>query len=329
MVFPWLRAANRLSHCVALLAAISACAPAEKPAAAPVPVAPSAAAIATSATVPVQETGEEVEALRAELARLAAENARLRLTPSALAAEVHTAIASRDGDQAAAALQRLQDAFPYSAELGPASKAVAALLATLRAADQESKRLAALGFKALKVRPVFSYRDTELRVFDTSVSRRWIFDSYGSGWSYLEPEKGQRWLTASVAVKSASKDPALFGVAAYAADGATLTQVGSFAYRFVRWLDFGAVLGNHADFRNDFAHTARIPFTIGAALSQQDLRRRPLYLVVTREGCHQRRQDRLLQPPLYYVPESCASLKKTLTVEDFKDGSLAVLRRID
>jgi hypothetical protein len=270
-----------------------------------------------------------VEALRAEVARLQAENARLRLTPSALAAEVRAAVEAHDGRQAEAALQSLKDTFPYSAELGPASRQVAALLTTLRAADEESRRLAALGFKALKARPVFSYQDTELRVLDTSVSRRWIFDSYGSGWSYLEPEKGQRWLTANVAVKSASKDPALFGIAAYAPDGATLTQLGSFSYRFVRWLDFGAVLGNHADFRNDFGHTARIPFTVGAALSQEDLRRRPLYLVVTREGCHQRRQDRLLQPPLHYVPESCASLKKTLTVEDFKDGSLAVLKRID
>jgi hypothetical protein len=287
------------------------------------------AAVPTPGAVPVPETGDDVEALRTELARLAAENARLRLTPSALAADVRSAIAIRDGRKAEAALQRLKDNFPYSAELGPASKEVAALLARLRAAEQENKRLAALGFRALKVRPVFTYRDTELRVFDTSVTRRWIFDSYGSGWSYLDPEKGQRWLTATVAVKSRSKDPALFGIAAYAADGATLTQVGSFRYRFVRWLDFGAVLGNHADFRNDFSHSARIPFTVGTALNQDDWRRRPLYLVVTREGCHRLRQDRLLQPPLHYVPESCASLKKTLTVEDFRDGSLAVLKRLD
>jgi hypothetical protein len=321
---------NRLPHHVALLAALAACAPADKPWAAPLGAAAKVAATAMPAgVVPVPETSGDVEALRAEVARLQAENARLRLTPSVMAAQVRAAVEARDGRQAEAALQRLQDTFPYSAELGPASREVKALLATLRAADAEGKRVAALGFKALSARPVFSYQDTELRVFDTSVSRRWIFDSYGSGWSYLEPEKGQRWLTANVAVKSASKDPALFGLAAYAADGATLTQVGSFSYRFVRWIDFGAVLGNHADFRNDFGHTARIPFTVGAALSQQDARRRPLYLVVTREGCHRRRQDRLLQPPLHYVPESCASLKKTLKVEDFKDGSLAVLKRID
>jgi hypothetical protein len=108
-----------------------------------------------------------------------------------------------------------------------------------------------------------------------------------------------------------------------------MTLLGNLRYRFRRWQDFGAYLGTHADFRNDFSHSSTIPFSIGVALGDAESMRRPLYLVATREGCHKRHHDRLVQPPVHYIPGNCASLKKTLTVDDFKDGSLAVLSRID
>jgi hypothetical protein len=290
---------------------------------------PQSSAPVAERPVMLAEADPEVLALKAEVARLTAENRQLHMTPSALAADVRAAIAAQNGAQAQAALKRLADTFPFSAELAPATRQVNALLANLQAAEAERKRVAALGFKGLKTRAAYFWRDTELRIADASFTRRWIFDSYGSGWSYLDPEKGQRLLTATVSVWSKSKDPALFGVGAYVADGATLTQVGSFRYRFTRWADFGAVLGNHADFRNDFGHSSRIPFTLGASIEQDAIKRRPLYLVVTREACHKRHQDRLLQPPIHYLPEGCATLKKTLTLDDFKDGTLAVLKRID
>jgi len=327
MAFRSVQAEIRALLCLVLLAALPGCFPSEKqlPAAqrtnAPITPVASNAAIA--------EADPEVLALKAEVARLAAENQQLRMTPSAMAAQVRAAVAAGDGPNAQTALKRLADHFPYSAELAPATKQVDALLAKLQAAEQERKRVASLGFKGLRTRPFYYWRDTELHLYDTSFTRRWIFDNYGTGWSYLDPEKGQRLLTAAVSVSSRNKDPELFGMGAYVADGPTLKQVGSFRYRFAHWMDFGAVLGNHADFRNDFGHTNRIPFTVGASINQDDIKHRPLYVVVTREGCHKRHQDRLLQPPIHYLPEGCASLKKTLTVDDFKDGTLAVLKRID
>jgi hypothetical protein len=326
MRFCWVRADLRVPLCAVPLVALAGCFPSEQPS-------PRQAAAGAAAAVPspaaIADADPAVLALQAEVAQLTAENLRLRMTPSALAREVHAAIVAQSGPKAEAALKQLADNFPFSAELAPARKEVAVLLAKLQAAEDERKRVAALGFKGLKTRAAYALADTELRLLDASVTRRWIFDSYGSGWSYLDPEKGQRLLTAAVSVSSRNKNPALFGIGACVADGATLTQIGSFHYRFARWLDFGAVLGNHADFRNDFGHTSRIPFTVGASIDQNAIKRRPLYLVVTREGCHKRQQDRLLQPPIHYLPQSCASLKKTLTLDDFKDGTLAVLKRID
>jgi hypothetical protein len=313
--------ARTLPLCVTLCL-LAGCAPSDEPAATPVTRPSHALALKVANT-------DEVESLRAEVNRLAAENALLRLSPSALAAEVDAAVQAGDADRAKAALQRLADRFPYSAELGVASKRVEALVARERAAQEEARRLAAFGFKGLKVRPVFVSGDTALDIAGASVGRRWTFDSYGDGWRFLDAEKDKKYLVARMTVSSKSKDPPLFGVGAYVADGGRMTQVGNLRYRFVRWKDFGAYLGTHADFRNDFSHNSRIPFSAAVAITDEELKRRPIYLVVTREGCHRRNYERFGQPPVFYVPQACPSLKPVLTLEDFKDGSLAVLKRID
>lgn len=271
----------------------------------------------------------ELEVLRAEVTRLRAENAQLRQSPAALAAEVESAVRAEDAEKAKAALKRLTDRYPLSAETAQASNRVEALIARQRAAQEEAKKMAALGFKALRSSPHFSHGDTSMGLTATGVVRRWSFDWHGDGWKYLDAEKGRKFVTATVTVSSRSKDPLLFGIGAYVANGATLTHVGKVRYRFIRWRDYGSFLGTQADFRNDFAHSSRIPFSIGVSVADEELRRRPLYLVATREGCHRRLYERFGQPPIQYVPGNCNSLKPTLTIADFKDGSLAVIKRLD
>jgi hypothetical protein len=271
----------------------------------------------------------ELEALRAEVVRLRAENAQLRLSPAALAADVETAVKAQDADKAKAALKRLTDKYPLSAEADHAGKRVEALLARQRAAQEEAKRVAALGFKALRTSPFFSHGETSMGLTATGVVTRWIFDRHGDGWKYLDVEKGRKFITATVTVSSKSKDPLLFGIGAYVANGATLIHVGKVRYRFIRWRDYGSFLGTQADFRNDFSHHSRIPFSVGVSVADEELRRRPLYLIATREGCHRRLYERFGQPPIQYVPSNCHSLKPTLTIADFKDGALAVIKRLD
>lgn len=271
----------------------------------------------------------ELEVLRAEVMRLRAENAQLRQSPAVLAAEVESAVKAEDAEKAKAALKRLTDRYPLSAETAEAGKRVDALVARQRAAQEAAKKVAALGFKALRTSPYFGHGDTSMGLTATGVVRRWSFDWHGDGWKYLDAEKGRKFVTATVTVSSRSKDPLLYGIGAYVANGATLTHVGKVRYRFIRWRDYGSFLGTQADFRNDFAHSSRIPFSIGVSVADEELRRRPLYLVATREGCHRRLYERFGQPPIQYVPGNCNSLKPTLTIADFKDGSLAVIKRLD
>jgi hypothetical protein len=51
--------------------------------------------------------------------------------------------------------------------------------------------------------------------------------------------------------------------------------------------------------------------------------------VATSEGCHERHWERFGQPPVYYLPGECKTLKPNLTLDDFKGGTLAVLKRLD
>lgn len=274
------------------------------------------------------EAGELV-ALRAEVERLRKENADLRLSPYTLAVEVDSAIRANNEEKAAAAFKQLADTFPIAAETTEMKRRLEAFLAQRRVQEEEEKRIAAQGFKGLPVATSFGNQDLSLTVGAVELVRRWIFDYWGEGWRFQDAEKDRRMLVARVNLASKHKEPALFGLAAYVADGDKLTQVGMLRYRFARWSSYAAFLGTSADYRNEFSHSFKIPFTVGVSVSDQDARRRPIYLVATSETCHQRHFERFGQPPVFYLPGECKTLKPELKLDDFKGGALAVVRRIE
>jgi hypothetical protein len=274
------------------------------------------------------ESGE-VAQLRAEVERLRKENADLRLSPYHLALEVDGAIRSGNEEKAAAAFKELSDTFPVASETIEMRRRLDTFLAQRRVQEEEEKRIAALGFKGLPVNPSFAHQDTALAVTSVALVKRWFFDSWGDGWRFQDAEKDRRMLVTRVTVSSKLKEPSLFGMAAYVADGNTLKRVGTLRYRFARWASYGAFLGTTADYRNEFSHSWKVPFTAGVSLSDEDLKHRPIYLVATQEGCHERHWERFGQPPIYYLPGECKTLKPSLSLDDFKGRELAVVKRID
>lgn len=269
----------------------------------------------------------QVEALETENSRLKAENAELRATPSALLADVGRQVEDRHIANAESALSKLSNKFPESQESKLATKLVDRLKEEEEEKAREAARLAALGFNGLKVTAKLSNTESTLQLRSATTSSRWVFDSYGDEWYYKEAEKGQRFITAKVTVSSKDKNPRLMGVAAYVANGAQLERLGTFEYRFARWDDYASYLGNEADYRNDFAHSSSIPFSIAASVNKDDLKG-AVYLVATKEGCFTRSADRFRNPPVWYYSSACASLPLNLTLEDFSTGKLAVLKRI-
>lgn len=309
-----LNRASQLFTGLFLAPLLAACAPSEA----------TSSAAPSSAAPPA-----ELAALRAEVDRLRAENEQLRATPQGLAFEIDSALRAGNAEKADGWFRRLSDRFPTSPETADMHKRIDAFYAKRRADEEEARRIASLGFKGLPVNPAISVEDTALTLTSTAVVRRWTFDSYGDGWRFVDAEKDKKMLITRMNISSKRKEPGLFGIGAYVTDGSTLKLVGTMRYRFARWSSYGSFLGTQADFRNEFSHSWRIPFTAGVALSEQDLKHGPIYIVATREPCHERSYERFGQPPVAYLPGKCDSLKPTLSVDDFKSGPLAILKRID
>jgi hypothetical protein len=274
----------------------------------------------------------EVVALRAEVERLRKENAELRISPYQLAIEVDGAMRAANEEKAVATFKQLADTFPIAPETVEMKRRLEAFLTQRRVAEEEEKRIAAAGFKGLPVRADFTHEDVSLSLASLAAFKRWTFDSWGDGWRFQDAEKDRKMLIARMNVTSKQKNPPLFGLAAYVADGNKLVKLGDMRYRFARWGSYGAFLGTTTDYGNEFTHRSRIPFTAAVSVAEKDLaevKKRPIYLVATKEGCHHRHFERFGQPQVAYLPLECGTLKANLTLDDFKGGSLAVIRRMD
>jgi hypothetical protein len=271
----------------------------------------------------------DVVALRAEVERLRKENAELRISPYHLAIEVDGAMRAANEEKAVATYKQLADTFPIAPETAEMKKRLEVFLTQRRAAEEEEKRIAAQGFRGLPVVASFGNDEIGLSLASLTTYKRWTFDSWGDGWRFQDAEKDHRMLIARMNVNSKQKNPSLFGLAAYVPDGNKLVKLGDLRYRFARWGSYGAFLGTTTDYGNEFTHRSKIPFTAAVSLSEEDLKKRPIYLVATKEGCHARHFERFGQPQVAYVPVECGTLKANLNLDDFRGGSLAVLKRID
>lgn len=269
----------------------------------------------------------DVTSLRAEVTRLQAENRELRDTPDALFASFSTALSKEDTSTAEAALERLQSKYPNSAQARGASDQLAAFRKQQEQKAAEAARIAALGFKALKVSPRLDGDEASVQLRAVKKSGRWTSDAYGDEWHYREAEKGSVFITARATVTSKSKDPKLPGIGVYKAKGDTLELLGLLGYDFARWDDYGSYLGNTPDYGNDFAHRSSIPFSLGLSVTNEAAKE-TLYLVGTKTGCFERYEVRFGNPPVRYSEDACGSLPRTLKASDFADSHLSMLGRL-
>lgn len=242
--------------------------------------------------------------------------------------QVAKSVETGDWFKAEALLDTLTKTYPDSKEALDGKNLVSALKERIAKENQEKEKKSHLELKSLKAYSSFSNDYSELKLNSSKISNKWRFDDHGDEYHYLESEKDAKYVTALVTVKSKSKDPALFGVGIYKLETGALWLLGRFEYRFVRWDDYSSYLGNTPDYHNDFSHASSIPFSIGVSVSDDNIKK-PLYIVATREGCHTRNYQQFRNPPVSYSSYSCNTLSEVLKAEDFKDGSLAILKRIN
>jgi len=276
---------------------------------------------------PSSEIVNENERLKADISRVKAENVELSSSAQMLLSKVDVAAKAADIQQAEDGLKKLVGKFPDSQEAKSAAAIVDALVLKKRADELEAKKLLALGFKALKVDPTFG-GETSITISSVTLAKRWVFDVNDIQSFQKESERGAQFVTAKVAAKSKSKKPSLLGIGVYVEDGNTLHLIGKMEYRFARWESWGHYIGAYADYGNDFAHSETVRFSTGVEI-KDELIKKPLYIVATKEGCHELEKRILVYPSVYYSPNSCESLRETLTLDSFRDGVLSVLKRIE
>ena len=277
------------------------------------------------------EYQQQIRDLTAERDRLKAEVHELSRTPTVILADVTTALSNKDPEKANKEQAELEKRFPKATETADGKKQIAAYRDGIAKAAAEEQRLATLGFKALPVGPTVKGPAVTAKYGDLSFNARFVMDRYDNSYHYRNADRDTKYAVISMTVTAGKgvSNPEMPGAALYWADGAKLKKLGEFAIEFTRWESYATYLGNYSDSRNDFAKVQTIPFTLGVQISDEDAKKKPLYVVATKDGCIQRGYERFKNPPDFYRG-TCLQLKSTLTATDFTDPAselTVVLRR--
>lgn len=283
-----------------------------------------------NATAEISSQKHELSLLKTERDELRQRVEDLSITASAIYVELQELIEKTQLDEAKGKLDVLKQRFPLSPEFTKAQKAVAELENKIKKQEEERKRLAAAGFMGLPASGAIKNSEIQVSVGQLTSERRFVFDRYDDSYHYLEADRDHKFLVATMSVTAAKgvSDPKLFGFAAYAAEGETLRRLDQVDFRISRWNGYATYLGNYSDSRNDFAKTSKVNFNIGVQLSDEVLKRRPIYIVASTAACISRSWDRFGQPPVSYSGH-CENLRGSLKLDDFLGDtpSVAVIRR--
>lgn len=280
----------------------------------------------------------ERDVLRIKIAALASERDVLKskveefsITSPTLLESIRSALHANDIEKANLVQSQLDRRFPQSTEANQGHKLIAAQREVAKKAEIEALRLQALGFKAINPNIIVRGPEISAKYGDLTFASRFISDRYDSSYHYRDADRDTKFalinLTAT-AGKSITA-PELPAAGLYWANGASLEKLGDFKIEFARWEDFGTYLGNYPDSRNDFAKTQTITFNLGVQINDEVLKKRPLYVVATKNGCIKRSYEGFRNPPEYYTG-TCAMLKQSLNLNDFTESGsdlVVVLRR--
>jgi hypothetical protein len=135
--------------------------------------------------------------------------------------------------------------------------------------------------------------------------RRWIFDRHGSEYYYTEPDKGNTLIVFDFLISTKLHAPLLPAFYLFRLPSTRQPEIlGRFLVNFFRWSDYGAYLGNYADFKNSFSKNETVKFT-GSLEVSEEYSKEPLVLVASRHGCAKRQHDQFATPPVRYQFQDC------------------------
>ena len=230
-------------------------------------------------------------------------------------------VASEDYSNAKTQIVQLKNIFPNSFEAS-ACKELETIIATKEAAKEaEAERLKSLGFKALSAKTSFTIGYNTMTLSRFSIGTQFVYDAYDDSWFYSTADRGNKYITASMSIKSTDKDPNIPEFAVYSVTGDKMKFVERFQTRYARWRDYGAYLGNYHDTSNDFAKVSTVKFKLGAEVSD-DVILKAFAIVCKKENGLTSAYDRFDNPPKSWV--GSVSYPSTLSVSDFESDYVLV-----
>lgn len=224
-------------------------------------------------------------------------------------------ISSGNLDAALINIEELENTFPYSAEAKSCINLKELIESKKAAIKAEQERLESLGFKALREKTNFTIGYNTISLSKITTSNQFTFDAYDDRWFYRDADRGNKYITMAMSVKSSDKNPQIPQFAVYSVSGKNMSLIGTFTTEYARWSDYGCYLGNYHDSRNDFAKVSTVHFNLGCEVST-DILTKPYAIIVMNKNVLSENYDRFKNPPQYWT--GYAAYPNQLSIHDFE-----------
>ena len=212
---------------------------------------------------------------------------------------IYEQVSNGEYSQAQRNIDELNRLFPNSKESQQTSAILQRIDNMTARQKAEEERKKTLGFKALKPQLSATVDYNKVSFSGLSVSNTFVHDSYDDRYFYNRADRGNTFILASMSVTSESHNPDIPTLAVYSINGDKMQIESVMRLEFAQWEDYGAYLGNHTDFGNDFSKTSTIRFKLGSEVST-DLTKRPYAIVLKKYNGLSRRSNRYDNPAISY-----------------------------
>lgn len=226
-------------------------------------------------------------------------------------------------DKAKNEVEQLKKIFPKSAEASSSSALLEKIDEIKEAKRKEEERIKALGFKAIPEQTTVKIGYNTVTFSNISIGKNFIHDSYDDRYFYNDADRGCKYISVLMSVKSENHDPDIPQLAVYTIHGDKMKLEDSFRTEFNRWEDYATYLGNYHDSHNDFAKVNTVKFKLGVQISDEKLSK-PYAIVLMKKNVLSRGYERFRNPPVYY--SGSAGYPSTLSVSDFANKYTMVKR---
>ena len=228
---------------------------------------------------------------------------------------------SGDLDRSENELNSLEKIFPDSPQNSQGRQLKLKIEAEKEKQQKERERIEALGFKALPQTTSVKVDYNTITLSSFSTGSQFVFDAYDDSYFYWTADRGNKYVTMSMSVKSSSKTPKIPQFAVYSINGSEMKLVERFTTEYARWSDYGAYLGNYHDNRNDFAKVSTVNFKLGAEVNAEIVGA-PYAIVMYNSNVLTEHYDRWKNPPQYWL--GSAPFSSPLTLESFQKDYILI-----